>query len=141
MAPTVINLKQPFQQCHMAGLMEHEIEEATQDVITADAPLQNLQHQEVPITQNDHQRSVLRSIVAALIALLLALFGYGINETSREEEAKDSVAMQQVLSDRKKAEKRIKRAEAHMRALDRLVEAQQLDLGDNGTGSWEMLER
>ncbi|KAF5242045.1 hypothetical protein FANTH_8880 [Fusarium anthophilum] len=118
-----------------------EIEDASQDVKTATATLQNLQHQEVPIVPNDHQPSVLKRIVTALIALLLALFGYGINDTSREEEAKGSVAVTQVLLECKKAEKRIKRAEAHMRALDRLVEAQQLDLGDNGTGSWETLER
>ncbi|KAF4497421.1 hypothetical protein FAGAP_6412 [Fusarium agapanthi] len=117
-----------------------EIGEASQDVKTADTTLQNLQHQQVPIAKNDHQPSVLKSIVTALIALLPALFGYGINNTSPEEEEKSSVAVKQVLLERKKAEKRIERAEAHMRALDRLVEAQQLDLGDNRTGSWEVVE-
>ncbi|RKL34554.1 hypothetical protein BFJ72_g9286 [Fusarium proliferatum] len=73
--------------------------------------------------------------------LFLALFGFGISNAPTEEESQTAAAMKKVSLERKKAEKRIKRAEAHMRALDRLVEAQQLDTGDNGTGSWEMIER
>lgn len=77
----------------------------------------------------------------ALVALFLALFGFGISSAPTEEESQTASVVKKVSLERKKAEKRIKRAEAHMRALDRLVEAQQLDIGDNGTGSWEMVER
>ena len=118
--------------------------EATQDIKTADATLQELQHEEVATTQDEHQPSAMTIIVNALVAivaLFLALFGFGISNGPTEENSQNAAAMKKVLLQRKKAEKRIKRAEAHMRALDRLVEAQQLDIGDNGTGSWEMLER
>ncbi|KAF5698550.1 hypothetical protein FGLOB1_11974 [Fusarium globosum] len=121
-----------------------EIEEATQDIKTADATLQILQHEEIAILQNEHQPSAMKAIVNALVAivaLLLALFGYGIGNAPAEEESQIAAAVKKVSLERQKAVKRIKRAEAHMRALDRLVEAQQLDIGDNGTGSWEMLER
>ncbi|CZR49520.1 uncharacterized protein FPRO_15879 [Fusarium proliferatum ET1] len=121
-----------------------EIEEATQDIKTADATLQELQHEEVAIPQDEDQPSAMRTIVnalVALVALFLALFGFGISNAPTEEESQTVAAMKKVSLERKKAEKRIKCAEAHMRALDRLVEAQQLDIGDNGTGSWEMIER
>lgn len=121
-----------------------EIEEATQDITAADATLQSLQHQEIATPENEHQPSAIKAIVNALVAivaLLLALFGFGISNTPTEEESQTGAAVKKVSLERKKAEKRIKRAEAHMRALDRLVEAQQLDIGDNGTGSWEMVER
>ncbi|CVL12477.1 uncharacterized protein FPRN_15073 [Fusarium proliferatum] len=121
-----------------------EIEEATQDFKTADATLQELQHEEVAIPQDEDQPSAMKTIVNALVAivaLFLALFGFGISNAPTEEESQTAAAMKKVSLERKKAEKRIERAEAHMRALDRLVEAQQLDIGDNGTGSWEMIER
>ncbi|KAF5641878.1 hypothetical protein F25303_6726 [Fusarium sp. NRRL 25303] len=121
-----------------------EIEEATQDIKTADVTLQELQHKEVAIPQDEDQPSAMRTIVKALVAivaLFLALFGFGISNAPTEEESQTAAATKKVSLERKKAEKRIKRAEAHMRALDRLVEAQQLDSGDNGTGSWEMIEK
>lgn len=81
------------------------------------------------------------NVLIAIIALFLALFGFGISDAPTEEDTKSAEAVKKVSLERKKTEKRIKRAEAHMRALDRLVEAQQLDIGDNGTGSWEMGQR
>lgn len=131
-----------IRQLRLYSLLE--IEEATQDIKTADATLQNLPHEEIAILQNEHQPSAMKAIVNALVAivaLLLALFGYGIGNAPAEEGSQIAAAVKKVSLERKKAAKRIKRAEAHMRALDRLVEAQQLDIGDNGTGSWEMLER
>ncbi|CVL07150.1 uncharacterized protein FMAN_15291 [Fusarium mangiferae] len=131
-----------IRQLRLYSLLE--IEEAKQDIKTAEATLQKLQHQEIATTQDEHQPSAMRAIVNALVAivaLFLALFGFGISNAPTEEESKNAAAVKKVSLERKKAEKRIKRAEAHMRALDRLVEAQQLDIGDNGTGSWEMLGR
>ncbi|KAF5534764.1 hypothetical protein FNAPI_12273 [Fusarium napiforme] len=121
-----------------------EIEEASQDIKTADTTLQTLQHQQAAAPQNEPQPSTMKTIVNALIAivaLFLALFGFSISDAPTEEDTKSAEAVNKVSLERKKAEKRIKRAEAHMRALDRLVEAQQLDIGDNGTGSWEMVQR
>ncbi|KAG4259263.1 hypothetical protein FPRO03_12939 [Fusarium proliferatum] len=131
-----------IRQLRLYSLLE--IEEATQDIKIAYATLQEIQHEEVAIPQDEHQPSAMRTIVNALVAivaLFLALFGFGISNAPTEEESQTVAATKKVSLERKKAEKRIKRAEAHMRALDRLVEAQQLDTGDNGTGSWEMIER
>ncbi|TVY78746.1 hypothetical protein Focb16_v008171 [Fusarium oxysporum f. sp. cubense] len=131
-----------IRQLRLYSLLE--IEEASQDVKIADATLQDLQHQQVAIAQNEPQPSAVKTIVNALvaiIALFLALFGLGISNAPTEEDTKSAEAVKKVSLERKKAERRIKRAEAHMRALDRLVEAQQLDLGDKGTESWEMVQR
>ncbi|KAF5578804.1 uncharacterized protein FSUBG_13721 [Fusarium subglutinans] len=121
-----------------------EIDEALQDIKTADAILQNLQNQEVPIAQDDHQASAMEAIVNALVAivaLFLTLFGFRVNKAPAEEDTKSAKAVKKVSLERKKAEKMIKRTEAYMHALDRLVEAQQLYSGDNWTGSWEMVQR
>ncbi|KAF5714102.1 hypothetical protein FMUND_7604 [Fusarium mundagurra] len=131
-----------IRQLRLYSLLE--IEEASQDIKNADATLQELQHEKVAIAQNEPQPSAMETIVNALvaiIALFLALFGFGINNAPTEGDTKSAEAVKKVSLERKKAEKRIKQAEAHMHALDRLVEAQQLDLGDNGTGSWEMVQR
>ncbi|KAF5674694.1 hypothetical protein FDENT_9950 [Fusarium denticulatum] len=134
-----------IRQLRLYSLLE--IEEASQDIKIADATLQNLGHQKVAIAQNEPQPSVTRTIVNAIVAIVtlvtivLALFGFGISDAPTVEYTESAEAVKKVSLERKKAEKRIKRAEAHMRALDRLVEAQQLDIGDNGTGSWEMVQR
>ncbi|KAF5575905.1 hypothetical protein FPCIR_12909 [Fusarium pseudocircinatum] len=130
-----------IRQLRLYSLLE--IEEASQDIKTADATPGSLQQQKVAIAQDEPRPSTMETIVNALVAivaLFLALFGFGISDAPTEEVAKSVEAVKKVSLERKKAERRIKRAEAHMRAIDRLVEAQQLDIGDNGTGSWEIVQ-
>ncbi|KAF5599637.1 hypothetical protein FPANT_3224 [Fusarium pseudoanthophilum] len=129
---------------YTGGVYLLEIEEASQDIKTADATLASLREQAVATAQNEPRPSVTKTIVNALVtivALFLALFGFGIGDAPTEEDTRTAEAVKKLSLERKKAEKRVKRAEAHMRALDRLVEAQELDIGDNGTGSWEMVQR
>ncbi|KAF5962720.1 hypothetical protein FBULB1_13890 [Fusarium bulbicola] len=115
-----------------------EIDKASQDIRTADAILQNLQNQEVPIAQDNHQPSAIETIVNALVAivaLFLALFSFRINKAPAKEDTKSAEAIKKVSLKQKKAKKIIKRAEAYIHALDRLVKAQQLYSGDKWTGS------